>query len=227
MARHSSGSWRLSHSEAMPWIQSIHHCSLLACSAMHEGACGCMCLCHYPFCFKLLLTCPVCIGIHRWDPTSSLDAREPEDCGQHLMLMLYWDPFQPFRDDHKYSCTPFLVTTANAPAEHRWEPGLSHLVTMTPGSRDGGVDPNPTLELITDELMYLRYKGVQVQDASRGGHKCTVKAALLFGRSDYRGWEDIVGDAMTGAPARVGACYRCWHSGKSFPNYKTVYQTHA
>jgi len=52
-----------------------------------------------------------------------------------LDVMLVTDPFQPFGDNDKYSCIPFILVPMNAPPSLRWDHGLSTTLGIIPGSR--------------------------------------------------------------------------------------------
>jgi len=56
-----------------------------------------------------------------------------------LYLLMATDPFQPYRDDKKYSVTPFVMTCANIPYQHRWKHGLSTTLGLLHGTRDRSI----------------------------------------------------------------------------------------
>lgn len=51
-----------------------------------------------------------------------------------LHFALAVDPFQPFLDDKKYSCTPFLAVPMTAPTHQRWS--LAHTLCIVPGTTE-------------------------------------------------------------------------------------------
>jgi len=53
-----------------------------------------------------------------------------------VYLLLATDPFQPYKDDKKFSVTPFVMTTANVPYRLRWKHGLSTTLALLEGSSD-------------------------------------------------------------------------------------------
>jgi len=86
-----------------------------------------------------------------------------------LYVSLFFDPFQPFKEDTNYSMTPFVLTAANIPAQLRWEPAYSACLSILPGNRSQGegakrekVSPLPFLQLVVDQLELASKIGIQV-----------------------------------------------------------------
>lgn len=143
---------------------------------------------------------------------------------RNLSVMVVWDGVQPFKDDSKYSITPIMVVTTNAPVHLRWSPALSHLVTIVPGSREGGINPASAVDMLVDELRWLYYEGVKVWDA-HARKEVRVYVRLLRVLSDIRGLQGLVGEGMKTTPARIGAEWRTWLEGIRRAN-KTIYGPH-
>lgn len=80
------------------------------------------------------------------------------------MCVLYFDPFQPYKDDKVYSITPFQLIFLNVPPKDRWDPAYSALLALVPGSRAKGAktSPMPFLNLTMDELEKLQEVGIVV-----------------------------------------------------------------
>lgn len=88
---------------------------------------------------------------------------------RNIVMMLYFDPFQLFKDNSKYSCAPVMGVVQNLPQSIRWDPVAAHLFCIQAGTRDKLVIPSrwSIMELIADELQYLALEGVMVEDRSR------------------------------------------------------------
>ena len=71
------------------------------------------------------------------------------------------------------------------------------------------VDLQPYLDIITDELEWLYYEGVNVSDGA--GNETALKAMLLSIVSDYRGLPKLF--RLSQSPALRGACYICKQKG--------------
>ena len=71
------------------------------------------------------------------------------------------------------------------------------------------VDLQPYLDIVTDELEWLYYEGVNVSDGA--GNETALKAMLLSIVSDYRGLPKLF--RLAQSPALRGACYVCKQKG--------------
>ena len=115
-----------------------------------------------------------------------------------------------------------LVQALGAPPHLRKRAGLTHLLTLLPGTRDRNAVTSsiqPLMSLIVDELCHLEVNGMDVN-----GRRVRVQLLRVVG--DYRGLAGIVGSNMKQAPARHG-CFRTWVEGYKACFYKTLYQIHA
>jgi hypothetical protein len=92
--------------------------------------------------------------------------REDPRC---IMLGLVTDPFQPFKDDAKYSPCPFLIVNMNLEPQLRYTLGVGcHMVAISRGVTDDDVSKDPytsVLDIITDELDWLDRVGFDTSDA--------------------------------------------------------------
>lgn len=97
-----------------------------------------------------------------------------------LSVALYFDPFQPYKDDKVYSITPFQLIVLNAHPKKRWDPAYSALLGLVPGSRAKGAktSPMPFLTLIMDELEKLQSEGMLVSGSA--GTAIRVNAHMPF-----------------------------------------------
>jgi hypothetical protein len=88
------------------------------------------------------------------------------------MLGLVTDPFQPFKDDAKYSPCPFLIVNMNLEPQLRYILGVGcHMVAISRGVTDDDVSKDPyngVLDIITDELDWLERVGFDTSDAHTG-----------------------------------------------------------
>lgn len=84
-----------------------------------------------------------------------------------IVIFVYYDPFQPFSDNSKYSSSPLVAIIQNLPQHLRWEHSAAHLVCLQAGSRNKGVSPHKggMMEILSDELAWLSTEGVEVWDA--------------------------------------------------------------
>lgn len=82
-----------------------------------------------------------------------------------LYVSLYFDPFQPYKDDANYSITPFQLVVANVPYKYRWDPAYSALLGLVPGSRAKGAktSPVPFLDLLIDQFEIAFEEGFEVR----------------------------------------------------------------
>lgn len=90
-------------------------------------------------------------------------AEEP----RNLILSLCSDPFQPFEDDSLYSCGPIKVSAINLPPYLRnLLSGGAVVIGVLPGSSSKTNRPNPQyiLEILRDEVLFLRQHGFMVYD---------------------------------------------------------------
>lgn len=87
---------------------------------------------------------------------------------KNMVVCIYYDPFQPFKANAKYSSAPLVCVIQNLPSHLRWEHGAVHLMGIQEGESEPGckVSKQPMLELACDELEYLGLVGITVQDAS-------------------------------------------------------------
>ena len=118
-------------------------------------------------------------------------------------------------------CAGVLVQALGAPPHLRKLPGLTHLLTLLPGTRDRSAATSsvqPLMALIIDELAPLEVNGIQING-------CTVYVQLMRVVGDYRGLAGIVGSNMRQSPARF-ACFRTWLEGYKGCFPKTIYQHH-
>lgn len=84
-----------------------------------------------------------------------------------VVIYVYYDPFQPFNDNSKYSSAPLVAILQNLPQHLRWEHCAAHLVSLQPGTRDKDQVPDrgPMMEVLANELEWLGLEGVVVWDA--------------------------------------------------------------
>ena len=100
--------------------------------------------------------------------------RDPRFCADPrcFMLGLVTDPFQPFKDDAKYSPCPFLLVNMNIEPHLRYTLGVGcHMVAISRGITDDDVTKDPyngVLDIITDELDWLDKVGFDTKDAYSG-----------------------------------------------------------
>lgn len=82
-----------------------------------------------------------------------------------LDVCLYFDGVQTFRDDARYSTTPYVLTSVNVPLQHRWDSAYSVCLGLLPGSRSKTVKvkQDSVMQLIFDELEYAWHVGIQVR----------------------------------------------------------------
>lgn len=88
---------------------------------------------------------------------------------RNIVLMLFYDPFQLFKDCSKYSCAPIMGIIQNLPPSLRWDPVAAHLFCIQAGTRDRACVPShwSMMELVADDLQLLAQEGVMVEDRSR------------------------------------------------------------
>jgi hypothetical protein len=79
------------------------------------------------------------------------------------------------------------------------------------------------MRLITEELMWLQAKGVDI--CQPDGSVQNVRVQLLIPISDYPGMSSILGSSIKQQPATY-ACPRTWHHGTRVANMKTFYDPH-
>lgn len=149
---------------------------------------------------------------------------------RHVMLTHIQDPFQPFKDDAYYSCSPGLVHILNFPGWARQEEGCAHVLSIGPGSRKRtAVKLKDNIKktdqhqhaIFADELQWLDKHGIEVYDAHRKEY-FYCKARLVNCISDLRGMEKLIGISST--PKRCG-CLHCWIEGFKVGG-KTLYTGH-
>lgn len=63
-------------------------------------------------------SCPPCAGINSLTRHNAVSHRFSEE-PRNLILSMFFDPFQPFKDDAKYSCCAQLVRILNVPQQKR------------------------------------------------------------------------------------------------------------
>lgn len=111
------------------------------------------------------------------DPRFAADSR----C---FMLGLVTDPFQPFKDDAKYSPCPFLIVNLNLEPHLRYTLGVGcHMVAITRGvtAEEVKKDPyNGVIDIITDELDWLDRVGFDAKDAHRNEEHVQLYAKVSF-----------------------------------------------
>lgn len=80
-------------------------------------------------------------------------------------VALYFDPWQPYKDDANYSITPFQLIVLNVPPKDRWDAAYSACLGLVPGSRAKGAQtsPIPFLHLIMDQLEMAQEVGIEVR----------------------------------------------------------------
>lgn len=85
---------------------------------------------------------------------------------KNVVIHLYYDPFQPYGDNSKYSVAPLVAVVQNLPQHYRWTHGGAHLCCLQQGSTKMGVNPNrqDMLNVAADELSYLAVAGVECKD---------------------------------------------------------------
>ena len=81
-----------------------------------------------------------------------------------MHVSLYFDPFQPFKDDANHSTTPFVMICNNVPGSLCWDAAYSICLGLVPGSRKKGgkVLPVHFPELAIDQLEYAQTVRIQV-----------------------------------------------------------------
>lgn len=77
---------------------------------------------------------------------------------------------------------------------------------------------------MTDELLYLRTRGMELQTPQ--GHDLTVRVQLLVPTTDYPWMSTLLGPSVKQCPAPF-ADPRTWHGGQTLNRLKTIYHTHA
>ena len=111
----------------------------------------------------------------------------------NLLMGLITDGVQPFLDDAKYSMWPLAATFYNWPPWLRYTLGVTTLLGVIPGSRDGSssLDLQPTLEIITDQLELLDPTlgtGVEVKNASTGELETVYVKLVQVGDAGLLKW---------------------------------------
>ena len=141
----------------------------------------------------------------------------------NVALQLCADGVSPFKRGGR-SFTPITLSCLNLPKWLRDQIETIHLCCIVPGPKAPS-DLQPILEVIVDDLMYLYYNGLRVEDASDGAkglQAAHCRAMLINVISDYRGYPKLF--RYTQSPAFVGGCYMCGIRGFRYPpGKKTIY----
>lgn len=80
------------------------------------------------------------------------------------------------------------------------------------------------MSLITDELLLLKIRGVDVRTPE--GEQLNVRVQLLIPTTDYPWMSTLLGSFVKQSPA-VFADPRTWHGGVHVHHLKTIYHSHA
>ncbi|EFJ39630.1 hypothetical protein VOLCADRAFT_100738 [Volvox carteri f. nagariensis] len=146
--------------------------------------------------------------------------KESEQGGQpplhdtDILLGVFTDGVQAYKDDASYSLYPVAITAYNFSPDIRYTHGVTTVLGILPGSRkkDEGERPRVgcVLKLLSRELESLAECGVDTFDAHTESY-INVRVRLLTAGGDYRAIEDML--RMSGAPRVKHGCYKCWTAG--------------
>lgn len=91
---------------------------------------------------------------------------------RNMVVQIYYDPFQPWKANPKYSCAPLVLIFQNLPWHLRWRHACAHLMGIQEGLScpDTKASRQSMFQLATDELAYLSVVGVEVYDAHKREH---------------------------------------------------------
>ncbi|EFJ43898.1 jordan transposition protein [Volvox carteri f. nagariensis] len=146
--------------------------------------------------------------------------KESEQGGQpplrdtDILLGVFTDGVQTYKDDASYSLYPVAITAYNFSPDIRYTHGATTVLGILPGSRkkDEGERPRVgcMLKLLSRELESLAECGVDTFDAHTESY-ISVRVRLLTAGGDYRAIEDML--RMSGVPRVKHGCYKCWTAG--------------
>lgn len=88
---------------------------------------------------------------------------------RNVVVHIYVDPFQPYKDNSKYSVAPLVAVVQNFAQHFRWQHAAVHLCCLQAGSSKADVLPDrqDMYNVASDELAYLAVAGVRCRDWSK------------------------------------------------------------